>query len=73
MRNTLLAKSKKEALKSCRFRGHKMKRFLDYKGFSVSSCRLCGREVTVIESPLPNEIDIGGEAVAVYCDESDRR
>ena len=68
---------RKEALESCIWRGHTMKKFkwsryLYYpenyeKGFS--SCINCGREVVVIPFPGPNKIDIGGEAVAVSCDD----
>lgn len=60
---------KREALESCRFRGHRMKRFLDFKGFSVSSCRVCDRQVVVVPYPLPNGIDIGGGAVALGCED----
>jgi len=58
---------KREALKSCRFRGHKMKRFLDYTDLSVSVCKICEMEVAVIPHPSPNGIEIGGEAVALHC------
>jgi len=30
-------------------------------------CRLCNREVMVIENPAPNEVDIGGSAIAENC------
>jgi hypothetical protein len=58
---------KREALESCRFRGHEMERFLDYKGLSVSVCKICEMEVAVIPRPSPNGIEIGGEAVALHC------
>lgn len=56
---------KREALESCKFRGHKMKRFLDFDGLSVSVCKICEMEVAVI--PHPYGIEIGGEAVALHC------
>jgi len=58
---------KREALESCRFRGHIMKRFLDFKDFSVSSCKICDMQVVVVPHPLPNGIEISGEAVALHC------
>lgn len=58
---------KREALESCKFRGHKMKPFLDYADFSISSCKNCNKTVMVIPSPPPNGIDISGEAVALGC------
>jgi hypothetical protein len=60
---------KREALESCRFRGHKMERFLDYESYAVSACKNCCKVVVVIPSPSPNEIDIGGEAVALGCED----
>ena len=57
-----------EALGSCKFRGHNMKRFEHYtKGRCCSSCKVCEKAVSVIVKPAPNEIDIGGEAVALHC------
>lgn len=32
-----------------------------------SSCELCGMEVDVNLKPLPNDVHIGGEAVALVC------
>ena len=34
---------------------------------ATTACRHCGMEVQVITKPAPNEIDIGGEAVALNC------
>lgn len=74
---TKLKRLKKEALAACEFRGHKMKRFISYNpvyGFTslttaYSHCRICGRQVLVQAKPLPNGIEIGGEAVALTCDD----
>jgi hypothetical protein len=72
---------KKEALESCRFRGHKMKRFISYsprRGFvyltgtvaaAYAHCRVCDKQVIVITKPLPDEIEISGEAVALNCED----
>lgn len=32
-----------------------------------SKCRRCGMGVQILTHPAPNEIDIGGEAVALNC------
>ena len=59
---------KKEALESCELRGHIMGRFAHVapeRAYSI--CRRCGLEVTVDSRPMPNEIDIGGQAVALSC------
>jgi hypothetical protein len=59
---------KKEALEACGFRGHEMERFTKLeKGNFISCCIYCGKEVQVLLSPKPNEIEIGGEAVASHC------
>ena len=70
----LLERLKRQALKSCALRGHKMGNF----GFTIMAggmgvkggytCIKCGRMVQVNTNPAPNEIDIGGEAVALNCD-----
>lgn len=59
---------KREAIGSCEFRGHEMKRFtkLEKENF-ISCCIYCGKEVQILLNPKPNEIEIGGEAVALYC------
>ncbi len=35
--------------------------------FAISSCVLCGACACVNTKPLPNEIEVGGSAVAVNC------
>ncbi len=68
---TKIDRLKKEALEGCTWRGHKMGRFekSDYwPGVATSTCKICGRSVTVNTRPQPNEIDIGGDAVAVNCE-----
>lgn len=61
-----------QALASCKWRGHDMKRFLTVKCMSghthkISECKKCGAGVRVTAEPEPNDIDVGGEAVAVNC------
>jgi hypothetical protein len=68
---------KHEALESCKFRGHQMERFfrpyekidpkIVYSNFWRSYCKVCSKYVNVKEKPLPNEIEICGDAVALNC------
>lgn len=69
-------KLRKEALESCNWRGHKMGRFIRIKhtmnGKPIerewqSTCKVCGKSVWINIAPLPNQIDICGEAVALNC------
>jgi len=63
-----LERLRKEALESCNFRGHKMRTFSrKYRHWWSSKCKICGKEVHLNDNPLPNEIDISGEAVALNC------
>jgi len=60
-----------EALESCNWRGHDMKRFSitqTYQGkVGESECKKCKMLVHILYKPYPNEIEIGGEAVALNC------
>jgi len=60
---------RKKALESCKFRGHKMGPFFHWKFSEIAKahCIKCGAEVIVSSKPLPNDIEISGRAVAVYC------
>lgn len=59
-----------EALESCNFRGHKMRLFSrTYRYWWISNCRVCGKQVCLNSSPDPNGIEIGGEAVALSCND----
>ena len=59
---------KAEALQSCKNRGHSMIPWHDYdKHTAYSECRDCQRYVLVNDTPLPNQIDIGGSALALNC------
>ena len=65
-----LTRLQNEALESCNFRGHTMKRFKRINQTnSVSVCADCGKQVHVNTKPRPNEIEIGGEAVALSCED----
>lgn len=64
-----------EALESCTFRGHDMGRFKthDYwKTMKCAHCKVCDMQVAVNSNPAPNDIDIGGEAVALDCGDGSR-
>lgn len=57
-----------EACQSCSFRGHeKMNIISKSTHIAVLQCPKCYRYVICIEKPAPNQIDIGGDAVAVNC------
>ena len=60
---------KRKALESCRFRGHEMGAWfpVDFRS-ATATCRKCARTVMCQWHPAPNEIAIGGEAVALTCD-----
>jgi len=61
---------KREAMEACTHRGHTMYRWHDFNSTNaVSACVYCGKEVQVLTKPRPNEIDIGGEAVALGCND----
>jgi hypothetical protein len=62
-----LEQLRQSALESCSFRGHKMSRFVRCGHAAISHCKICGRAVAIDANPLPNGIDICGEAVALYC------
>lgn len=59
----------KEALESCKFRGHEMTIFTRYgNSAAVSHCVHCLKNVYVDTNPSPNGIEISGEAVALTCE-----
>ena len=62
-----LDRLRKEALESCKFRGHNMWKFDRYMFTWSSKCRSCGMGVYITNRPAPNEIEICGEAVALHC------
>ena len=73
-------KLKREAKESAEWRGHKMGRWQNFKDAykkigphlsAFSCCGVCGVGLTVITRPLPNEIEIGGAAVAINCGDNE--
>lgn len=74
----LVTRLEVEALEAARFRNHRMSMFTmvsnDYRVYGYdSTCLDCGMDVRVNPHPAPNQIDIGGEAVALNCKETNRQ
>ena len=65
---TIITRLKKEALEATTFRGHQMSKWQRWTPFNyVTHCISCSAEAQVLSDPAPNQIDIGGEAVALNC------
>ena len=64
-----LVQLKKEAEKSAKLRHHTLGPWKDYssRAGSEAECTKCGADCEVLLAPHPNEIDIGGSAVAINC------
>lgn len=70
---TLMEKLRKSALESTEFRKHDMSFFRKEERHRWTAyCLNCGAIVTLLGHPLPNQIDIGGEAVAINCKNTGR-
>ena len=69
----LMKKLVKEALSACHFRGHNRMMVISNlkdSNYRVLECSDCGMEVYLNTMPMPNEINISGEAVALNCKEA---
>ena len=56
------------ARESAELRNHKLDTFETINSHLTRAiCTICGKEVDCNTRPLPNEISVGGEAVAVGC------
>ena len=68
---TIMQILRHQALQSCEFRGHIMKRFKYNKAHTTgtSTCKICGKEVQIKTWPKSNEIDIGGDAFVLSCED----
>jgi hypothetical protein len=68
-----LSTLRKSAQGTTKARGHRMRWGNPYGNATAlvfsqnGQCSKCGMEVTLHERPAPNQIDIGGEAVALTC------
>jgi hypothetical protein len=66
--NTALDRLVRDARKATSFRKHRMQWSFDYaSGRAYAFCVHCKVDVICLTKPAPNEIDIGGEAVALDC------
>lgn len=68
---TTLERLRLEALEACHWRGHNMHKFTSHHLHATqrdSWCLTCAKQVTINSRPAPNEIDVGGEAVALNCE-----
>lgn len=62
-----ITRLKREALESCKRRGHDMGKFTSFIFTHTAKCKKCGMWVQVDERPLQNGIEIGGTAVGRKC------
>lgn len=63
-----LAYLKREAREAATSRGHQLSNFARISArLHVACCVKCQRKVQITTNPLPNEIDIAGEPVAIDC------
>jgi len=66
-RKSLLA-LKREARHAVQQRGHRLGAWIpSHAGRACAECAVCGAWVTVNRYPMPNEIEVGGSAVAIEC------
>lgn len=64
-----LAELKREAREAALTRGHDLMHFSKISArLHEATCSKCKRKVQINTSPTANEIDIGGEPLAVDCD-----
>jgi hypothetical protein len=68
---TKLSTLRKQARESTAWRGHRMKWTKPLLNDTVQAgkCRICGKEVMLLTKPQANDIDIGGEALALSCED----
>jgi len=63
-----LSTLKRQSAEATKFRGHSMGQWHQCgETIAWRRCRVCGAAVSIKTNPMPNEIDIGGEAVAMTC------
>ena len=65
---TKLNSLKEQARNAAAIRGHRLGRFYSLtNSLAAAYCFHCYKQVVVNSKPKPNEIDIGGEVVALGC------
>lgn len=66
-----LSRLKEEADHLATLRGHVLRWSSpwhgEYASLQGAMCEVCEKELWVTTKPMPNEVDIGGEAVALTC------
>jgi hypothetical protein len=66
-----LSDLRSRAMSSASFRGHSLRWRTAHHGearsYQIGYCCRCGKEVCINTKPQANEIDIGGDAVALNC------
>jgi hypothetical protein len=69
MRTRNLETLRRDAATACKWRGHSMRwsKPSNDGHRMYGECRSCGMQVVLLDTPMPNEIEIGGEAVALNC------
>lgn len=75
---SLIVKLQKDARDSATFRGHHLGVWvrLESRGNGLharAKCLDCGMDVDIKTHPMPNEIDIGGPAIALGCTSKNSR
>ena len=70
--SNVMNRLRREAREACKWREHDMAPFKangNWRPYSAqtSTCRKCGKSVSVDAYPAPNGVGIGGEAVALNC------
>lgn len=64
-----LAALRLQGFKAARRRGHNLGLFFpEDQTRQTATCRCCGKYVQIILKPQPNEIDVGGDALSLYCE-----
>jgi hypothetical protein len=58
---------KKIAEEAAKIRGHTLDRWINSGTTARAVCKACNMQVTVNSAPAPNEIDLGGSVLALYC------
>ena len=67
--NKPLRKLQFKAYYYAKIRGHSLGDWYIYNNdqSAIAACKFCGLTAIVNVQPLPNDIDIGGSAIALYC------
>ncbi len=64
---------RRNAKKAARYRGHNLGPWQAVAGMHTAVCQDCGLGVDIVPHPAPNEIEVGGRALAMPCTRMCRR